>query len=178
MSKLGTQLKDARENRNLTVQQVSALTNIKTEHIRALEEGNYAFFSAPIYIRGFVRSIAIALKLDLTETMTQLDIELDNQKVNLKNADLQKPRQSQKIENSNISEPAEDQETQAAIPWKILGSVGLAFAVLACGFLVLKNLPDSGKSEQDPKPSLNLIKRNYQESLELPSTNAVADSPQ
>ena len=74
MVPLRKQLKDAREKRNLTIQQVAALTNIKTEHIRALEVGNYAFFSAPIYIRGFARSIAIALKMDLLSVMGQLDI--------------------------------------------------------------------------------------------------------
>lgn len=172
MPELKKQLKEAREKRNLTVQQVAALTNIKTEHIRALEEGNYSFFSAPIYIRGFVRSIAIALKLDLGEVMNQLDIELDQQKVNLKNADLQKPSDPSPTPSPERQEPA------SAFPWKNLGFIVLGIVVLASGFLVVKNLPKNDKNtppeiEKASSKSPGLIKRNYQESLQLPATNNV-----
>ena len=54
----------AREARNLTVQQVADATKIRTDHIRALEEGNFSVFSAPIYIRGSVKNYAAMLKLD------------------------------------------------------------------------------------------------------------------
>ncbi len=45
-------------------------------HIRALEEGNYSVFSAPVYIRGFVRTYATLLKLDTAQILEQLGREL------------------------------------------------------------------------------------------------------
>jgi cytoskeletal protein RodZ len=60
----------------LTVYQVAELTKIKTEHIRALEEGNYGAFTATVYIRGFVRTYATLLKLDLPAILSILDAEL------------------------------------------------------------------------------------------------------
>jgi cytoskeletal protein RodZ len=70
------QLRQAREAQKLTVHQVADTTKIRTDHIRALEEGNFDVFSAPVYIRGFVRTYATLLKLNVPQVMTALDTEL------------------------------------------------------------------------------------------------------
>jgi len=76
MSTVAEQLRQAREAQQLTIQQAAEVTKIRTDHLRALEEGNFDVFSAPVYIRGFVRAYATLLKLDRTRVMTQLDNEL------------------------------------------------------------------------------------------------------
>lgn len=76
MPTVAEQLRAAREAKKLTVQQVAESTKIRTDHIRALEDGNYNVFSAPIYIRGSVKSYATTLKLDLPKIMADLDREL------------------------------------------------------------------------------------------------------
>src|ERR1035438_9753270 len=76
MSTVAEQLRQAREARNLTVQQVAQTTKIRTDHLVALEEGNFNVFAAPVYIRGFVRTYAALLKLDVPQVMAALDNEL------------------------------------------------------------------------------------------------------
>ena len=76
MSTVAEQLRQAREAKNLTVQQIVEITKIRTDHLRALEEGNFDVFSAPVYIRGFVRSYATLLKLDVPQVMAALEAEL------------------------------------------------------------------------------------------------------
>jgi cytoskeletal protein RodZ len=76
MPTVAEQLRQARESKNLTVYQVAEVTKIRTDHIRALEEGNFDMFSAPVYIRGFVRCYATLLKLDVPQTMSALEVEL------------------------------------------------------------------------------------------------------
>jgi cytoskeletal protein RodZ len=76
MSTVAEQLRSAREAKNLTVEQVADLTKIRTDHIRALEEGNFNVFSAPIYIRGSVKNYANALKMDTAALLAALDAEL------------------------------------------------------------------------------------------------------
>ena len=76
MSEVGEQLHAAREALKLTVQQIADVTKIRTDHIRALEEGHYEVFSAPVYIRGFVRIYAAQLKLNTSQIMSVLDAEL------------------------------------------------------------------------------------------------------
>jgi cytoskeleton protein RodZ len=76
MPTVGEQLRAAREAQNLAIHQVADYTKIRSEHIRALEEGNYSVFSAPVYIRGFVRAYSTLLKLDAAKILEQLSHEL------------------------------------------------------------------------------------------------------
>jgi len=77
MPTVAEQLRAAREAKKLTVQQVADATKIRTDHIRALEEGNFSAFSAPVYIRGSVKNYATLLKLDLPQITAALDTELN-----------------------------------------------------------------------------------------------------
>jgi cytoskeletal protein RodZ len=76
MSSVGETLKNTREAQRLTVTQVADMTKIRSDHIRAIDAGNYDVFSAPVYIKGFVRTYATALKLDPQAIMAQLNHEL------------------------------------------------------------------------------------------------------
>ena len=76
MSTVAEQLRAAREAQKLTIQQVADATKIRTDLLRALEEGNFNVFSAPIYIRGSVKNYATVLKLDVPQIMAELSIEL------------------------------------------------------------------------------------------------------
>lgn len=76
MATVAEQLRNAREAQNLTVHQVAEITKIRTDHVRAIEEGNFDVFVAPVYIRGFVRTYSKLLKLDVAAVMADLDKEL------------------------------------------------------------------------------------------------------
>ena len=76
MPTVAEQLRAAREEHGLTVHQVAEITKIKTEHVRALEDGNYDAFAAPVYIRGFARTYARLLHLDPEALVGEVDAEL------------------------------------------------------------------------------------------------------
>jgi cytoskeleton protein RodZ len=76
MLTVADQLRTAREAQNLTVHQIAEITKLRTDHIRALDEGNYDVFSAPVYVRGSVRAYAGALKLDVPKVVELLNEEL------------------------------------------------------------------------------------------------------
>ncbi len=80
MSTVAEQLHQAREAKHLTIEQVAQITKIRTDHLRALEEGNFDVFSAPVYIRGFVRSLSTLFKLDVPQVMAALEGELGQTK--------------------------------------------------------------------------------------------------
>src|ERR1041384_7272866 len=77
MPTVAEQLRDRREAMKLDVQQVADATKLKTDQVRALEEGNYDYFTAAIYLRGSIRTYANLLKLDAAQLIAQLDAELD-----------------------------------------------------------------------------------------------------
>lgn len=76
MPTVAEQLSAGREAKKLTVQQVADVTKIRTDYVRALEEGNFSAFSATIYIRGSVKSYAMFLKLDVPSILATLETEL------------------------------------------------------------------------------------------------------
>ena len=77
MSTVAEQLRAGREAAKLTIEQVADLTKIRTDHVRALESGQFNAFSATIYIRGSVKNYARLLKLDQTKVLADLDAELN-----------------------------------------------------------------------------------------------------
>lgn len=58
------QLRQAREKQNLTVHQVAEALKVRADQVKAIEEGQYSVFPAPVYVRGFIRSYAKYLKID------------------------------------------------------------------------------------------------------------------
>ena len=76
MATVAEQLRSAREALSMDVYQAAEITKIKSDHIRALESGDYDIFSAPVYVRGFVRTYAKALKLDPARIMEALELEI------------------------------------------------------------------------------------------------------
>lgn len=92
MPTVAQQLHEAREARHMTIQQVADITKIRSDHLRALEEGNLSVFSAPVYIKGFVRTYSTLLKLDVAQVMSDLDAELGQTKKFSQQPPLSEPR--------------------------------------------------------------------------------------
>ena len=80
MPTVAEQLRQAREGLKLETHQVAEATKLKTDHIRALEEGDHDYFTAPIYLRGSLRTYSSLLKLDTAGLLAQLEAELSGSK--------------------------------------------------------------------------------------------------
>jgi cytoskeletal protein RodZ len=78
MPTVAEQLRQGREAMKLDVQQVVEATKLKTDQVRALEQGNYDSFTATVYLRGSVRTYGTLLKLDVPKLLAQLDEELSS----------------------------------------------------------------------------------------------------
>ena len=76
MASVAEQLRVAREAAGLTEQQVAEQTKMRLDRVLAVEAGNYDVFTAPVYIRGFVRTCARVVKADEAAVMAALDAEL------------------------------------------------------------------------------------------------------
>ena len=64
MDSIGDFFKQVRETKGLTVDEVASKTRIRTDFVKALEEGNFAKLPDQVFARGFVRSYARSLGLD------------------------------------------------------------------------------------------------------------------
>ena len=80
MLTVAEQLRQGREAMKLDIRQVAEATKLKSDQIRALEQGSYDYFTAAVYLRGSVRTYANLLKLDGAKLMAELDAELNSAK--------------------------------------------------------------------------------------------------
>ncbi len=64
MESVGEFFKQVREAKGLTIDEVASKTRIRTDFVKALEDGNFAKLPDQVFARGFVRSYARSLGLD------------------------------------------------------------------------------------------------------------------
>ncbi|HEY1408346.1 MAG TPA: RodZ domain-containing protein [Promineifilum sp.] len=64
MDEIGHILREARENKGLTLNDVQANTKINARFLTALESGQYDALPTPVHVRGFLRNYARFLGLD------------------------------------------------------------------------------------------------------------------
>lgn len=76
MSDFGTQLKQARENRGISLRQIATSTKISVVALEALERGDFSRLPGGIFSRAFVRSYAIEVGLNPDDVVAQFLVEL------------------------------------------------------------------------------------------------------
>jgi cytoskeleton protein RodZ len=76
MDELGHILREARENKGLTLAQVQAEIRINTKFLNALETGEYHRLPTPVHVRGFLRNYARFLGLDPQPLLDRYEVRL------------------------------------------------------------------------------------------------------
>lgn len=71
MKEFAQYLREARESRRISLQQVQDTTKIRLYHLEAIERGDFESIAAsgPVYLRGFLRAYAAAVGLNQDEVM-------------------------------------------------------------------------------------------------------------
>ncbi|UOK59584.1 helix-turn-helix domain-containing protein [Bacillus sp. OVS6] len=64
MSELGNRLKQAREERKLSLDDLQAMTKIQKRYLIGIEEGNYGIMPGNFYVRAFIKQYAETVGLD------------------------------------------------------------------------------------------------------------------
>ena len=77
MTEFGNTLKEAREGRGLTLQQVAASTKISVGVLEALERGDFPRLPGGIFSRAFVRSYALEVGANPDTVVAQFVTELE-----------------------------------------------------------------------------------------------------
>lgn len=115
MGQLGDLLREAREAKGISLQQVEKITNIRVKLLQALEQEAYEELPAPVFVKGFLRNYARALGLDPEQA-----VALYKETV----GDADRP-----YELKALSEPLEDPASRA--PWFLAAFVVIALGLLA-----------------------------------------------
>ncbi|WLR43482.1 helix-turn-helix domain-containing protein [Bacillus carboniphilus] len=76
MGELGNRLKEARVEKNYTLDDIQRLTKIQKRYLIAIEEGNYDILPGKFYIRAFIKQYAEAVDLDVEELFQEFQKEI------------------------------------------------------------------------------------------------------
>jgi cytoskeleton protein RodZ len=90
-SPVGEQLRQAREAKGLSLEDVAAQTRIPQRHLASIETGDWDNLPAPTYTIGFAKSYAGAVGLDRTEIGIQLREEMGGQRFASSSTDVFEP---------------------------------------------------------------------------------------
>jgi cytoskeleton protein RodZ len=76
MGSVGSDLKAAREQRNISLTQIAADTHISAHYLECLEEGRYNQLPGGIYNRAFLKAYCEVLELDPEEMIKRYEAEI------------------------------------------------------------------------------------------------------
>ena len=102
MESIGEFFKQVREDKGLTIDNVASKTRIRTDFVKAMEEGNFAKLPDQVFARGFVRSYARSLGLDEDDAIHRFtqsagayyDKQGERERLKVKQAEEERKRQS------------------------------------------------------------------------------------
>jgi len=78
LSELGNHLKQARLEKNYSLDDLQRITKIQKRYLVGIEEGNYAVMPGNFYVRAFIKQYAEAVGLDSEELFEQFNNEIPN----------------------------------------------------------------------------------------------------
>ena len=71
MIDLGSELRQAREEKGISLDEAKTATRIKVRYLQALETNDWAALPTPVQVRGFLRNYATYLELDVDQLMSR-----------------------------------------------------------------------------------------------------------
>ncbi|KJE31120.1 DUF4115 domain-containing protein [Bacillus licheniformis] len=78
MTELGNRLKEAREEKGMSLDDLQAATKIQKRYLTALEEGNYDIIPGKFYVRAFIKQYAEAVGLDSEHLFEEFKKDIPN----------------------------------------------------------------------------------------------------
>ena len=136
----GEILKKAREEKDLTYEELHKVIKMDPSYLRALEEENLAIFEKPVYMRFFLKTYAKFLKVDVAEVMRLYDFSPEVQEAEKKKeksmkehmviGDIIKETEPKELEHAKSSSFSGDE-------FNLMTKQGIIIASIAAGVIIL-----------------------------------------
>ena len=156
MDSVGEFFRQVRETKGLTVDEVASKTRIRTDFVKALEDGNFAKLPDQVFAKGFVRSYARSLGLDEEDAIHRF--------IQSAGSFYEKQDERERLKVRQIEEDRKRQSNRKAV------TIAISIAVLTLIFLLSREQSSvfrRGTAEQGPA-----TKRTTQAVKELPGSTA------
>lgn len=111
MKRTGEILRQAREKNGYSLHEIGLHIKINNKILKAIEDGDTSKLPAKTFLRGFVRSYASFLKLNIDEVMTVFHEEMGSTKPNVSTQEIKQSQVSHAVVEANQS-PKESRNSQ------------------------------------------------------------------
>lgn len=137
MTELGNILKESREVKGLSLDELQSITKIQKRYLLGIEEGDYSMMPGKFYIRAFIKQYAEAVGLDPEQLFEQHKNEIPS----TYNEEL--PDQLSRVQSRKSISP----DTSKVLDFlpKILIAVFLIGAIVLVWYLIVKNAGDGAE---------------------------------
>jgi cytoskeletal protein RodZ len=136
VTELGVRLKEAREAKGLSLEQLQNLTKIQKRYLVGIEEGNYSMMPGKFYVRAFIKQYAEAVGLDPEEVFEQYKDEIPA----TYSDDL--PEQLSRVQSRKSMSPGRSRVLDV-LP-KVLVGIALIGLLILIWYLVVQNAGGGG----------------------------------
>lgn len=137
MTELGNLLKEAREAKGLSLDELQSITKIQKRYLLGIEEGNYSAMPGKFYVRAFIKQYAEAVGLDPDQLFEQYKNDIPT----TYNEEL--PEQLSRVQSRKSLSP-ETSRVFDILP-KILIGIFIVGAIALIWYLIVQNAGDDSK---------------------------------
>lgn len=156
MESVGEFFRQVRETKGLTIDEVASKTRIRTDFVKALEDGNFAKLPDQVFARGFVRSYARSLGLDEEDAIHRF--------IQSAGSFYEKQDERERLKIRQVEEDRKRQANRKAV------AIAIGVAVLTLIFLLSRE--QSAVFRQGAAEQASVVKRAAQAGKDLPGSSA------
>ncbi|WP_309476932.1 RodZ domain-containing protein [Bacillus sp. ISL-34] len=164
LTELGNRLKEAREAKGLSLEDLQELTKIQKRYLIGIEEGNYSMMPGKFYVRAFIKQYCEAVGLDSEEIFEQYKSEVPS----VYSEEL--PEQLSRVQ-SRKTIPAGDSKVVEMLP-KILAAVLIIGAAVLIWVLVLNYMSNPDNDDKKEAKQSDAVVYNKSEDFNKEEENA------
>ncbi len=175
MESVGEFFRQVRETKGLTIDEVASKTRIRSDFVKALEDGNFAKLPDQVFARGFVRSYARSLGLDEDDAIHRF--------AQSAGSFYDKQGERERLRQRQVEEDRRRRANRKAV------TIAIMIAVLTLIFLLSReqssvvvrraasDAPPVSKKSQPIKESQNLPLRSEAQTDKAPATAKLPEPP-
>ncbi len=156
MASFGVRLKEVREKRGITLEEISSTTKIGTRMLVALEQDHFDQLPGGIFNKGFIRAYARCLGMDEDQAIADYLIASGNLP-----PEKDKDKRSDAVAESSFELHAEAESRESTLPW---GTFAILLLLIALGFALWGFYS-------------NEIRKRARKTLPIPPSTTLSQSP-
>ncbi len=170
MQSIGEALKNAREQKGISLEQAEEDTKIRKRYLQALEDGEYSIIPGSVYVKGFLRNYANYLGLNQEEIMIEYKLLNSPVRENGPRTDIQEAINKRRTSNRT--------NRRANMITVVVALIALStYAIYSFVFTRPQESPDANQNKGPVQTEKPLQTNNKQNKGAEKSNNKINDKP-